>query len=1197
MTDLQIRIFAPQNLVGETVTCRVEARLDESQRFAGDAMFDRQALLQVQDDPIAYGRRLRDALLASSGLQRAYLKAAALSPVRFRLLADSAEIAALRWERLMLDADEDDRPAAASPQTPFSRYIELEEPPTASTDVPCILLAIANPTNLKNLAPIDVDDEVDNLLDAWKVLLDDGNLRLVILPGRTPLSDETTNRLDVLKSSCRLAAGPTTLDTLSGELQRVDGLHLIAHGNLHDGKAVLWLEKEDGSAAMVQEEALRVKFQQPRLRFAFLHSCKGSAGSVGLGPRLVEFGVPAVIAMQDFVPMGDARRFATAFYAKLIQEGAVDIAANAGRQAIFRSRSDNWAIPVLFCRLKDAQIWKAEPVRAAVQKLAKRYQALASVKEPFPLDAVLMRGGLARLQHGTENISGPKLDLVEASRQALQKSKEIPRPFVLLLGNRGRAKSTHLQYLFADASSGSTDSEGALPLLLYLADCIPEHESPAATIAWAVAAAFRRCDINVDGLDTRRLKDAMSAQPFLFLVDGDDDIGGAARTDAIRVLTKFQEEAEQAHQILVTADELTFDPAPYPQRAIALILQTMAIDRVSAYLKRRCPPLENELRKGQLFDLASVPWLLGRLIENSRQGTRIISRAEVLERFVREGLARLEGSAGMRSRAEQVLGRMAWRMQSNRQSNLTGAEVYAILADVRGNRDFQLQQFLEEILKNSGLLVWSGMEGVRFAYPGLQWHYCAKYLSAAPERERERNLEDITATLGRLSRVRWWDYTLVVLAGLTDDPDPLLRKILAGSALTEGEQVFVAARCLHEARRAQRARDDAIGQDVVDQIVDALVWRSRHENVRSTAARQKAIAALSLLAEQRVIPHLVSLAIRKVRRDWEGRKAYDYSNVRLAAVQALFGMRNEALEHVAQDREFQANQTIQHLLKAWLKLDVAKLGQLLDASDGDGGVSAVAAFALGTMTIETDKCVEQLLRAFRERQPHSGRDDVMWAITDTLTLLNPVRVTKEAIWPRLNQPEDQLGTLVREPWATYLAYLIGKLGVATPESKEVGFLRRSLQAGDEELQGRALRSYAALLGLQGPSAPATELKELRELCHQFVRNEFDGAAAGKLIRCSSSPEPRVREQLQYQALEALRSIGNEESIEVLRKVRQREYDAPVDETDDANGKKTPRSGLNSRLSFEIAEEIYWRLTGGLSAETYAPLRTIRASER
>ena len=427
MTDLQIRIFAPQGDAPQPVTYRVEAHLDESARFEGDAKFDLQEFLQLEGDPIAYGRCLRDAILTSPGLQRAYFKAAARSPVRLRLLVDSPEIAALRWERLMLDAGEEDRPAAASPQTPFSRYIEREELPTTSTDVPCVLLAIANPTNLKNLAPIDVEDELDNLLDAWKVLLDDGNLRLVILPGRTELSKETRQRLDDLGPRCRLATGPTTLDALSRELQRVDGLHLIAHGNLRDGKAVLWLEKEDGSPAVVEEEALRVKFQQPRLRFVFYTPARVRRASVGLGPLLVEFGVPAVIAMQDFVPMGDARRFATAFYAALIQEGAVDIAANAGRQTIFRSRSSNWSIPVLFCRLKDAQIWKADPVRTAVQKLAKLYQARLDVKDPFPLDAILMRGGLARLENSTEDVSGPKLDLMEASHQALQKSKEIPR--------------------------------------------------------------------------------------------------------------------------------------------------------------------------------------------------------------------------------------------------------------------------------------------------------------------------------------------------------------------------------------------------------------------------------------------------------------------------------------------------------------------------------------------------------------------------------------------------------------------------------------------------------------------------------------------------------------------------------------------------------------------------------------------------
>src|SRR5262249_27185498 len=289
-------------------------------------------------------------------------------------------------------------------------------------------------------------------------------------------------------------------------------------------------------------------------------------------------GVPAVIAMQDFVPMGDARRFATAFYTGLIQEGAVDVAANAGRQAIFRSRSSNWSIPVLFCRLKNGQVWEADPVRAAVQKLAKLYNADSNVKNPFPLDAMFIRGDLARLLHGTEDLSGPKGDLMEGSHQALQKSKETPRPFVVLLGNRGRAKSTHLQCLFADVSSGSVDSDGTLPLPLYLADCVPGRGPPAGTIAWAVAAAFRRYQITDTSQTERlaeRLANDMSNRPFLLLVDGDDDIGNPTRTDAIQLLTKFQDEAKPAHQILLTGDVLTFDPAPYPERAVALVVQTM----------------------------------------------------------------------------------------------------------------------------------------------------------------------------------------------------------------------------------------------------------------------------------------------------------------------------------------------------------------------------------------------------------------------------------------------------------------------------------------------------------------------------------------------------------------------------------------------------------------------------------------------
>ena len=192
-------------------------------------------------------------------------------------------------------------------------------------------------------------------------------------------------------------------------------------------------------------------------------------------------------------------------------------------------------------------------------------------------------------------------------------------------------------------------------------------------------------------------------------------------------------------------------------------------------------------------------------------------------------------------------------------------------------------------------------------------------------------------------------------------------------------------------------------------------------------------------------------------------------------------------------------------------------------------------------------------------------------------------MSDQAIRPLLNQP----------PWATYLAYLIGKLGIASAQSEEVAFLRRSLRAEDAWLQGRALRSYAALLPLQGESGSATDLDELRELCHALVQDDFEKASGFSLIRLAPTLLPEKRDQFRYQAVEALRSIGNEQSIDILRDVRRRDDETNGRRDEEADGQRqSPRFDLN-RLSFDISEEIYWRLTGGLSAETYAPPGTTR----
>ena len=122
----------------------------------------------------------------------------------------------------------------------------------------------------------------------------------------------------------------------------------------------------------------------------------------------------------------------------------------------------------------------------------------------------------------------------------------------------------------------------------------------------------------------------------------------------------------------------------------------------------------------------------------------------------------------------------------------------------------------------------------------------------------------------------------------------------------------------------------------------------------------------------------------------------------------------------------------------------------------------------------------------------------------------------------------------------------------------------------------------ALLAAHGGTGSATDVEALRGVCHDLVQERFEAAGSRGLVRVPSTPTEATRWQLRYQALEGLRSIGDEQSIGVLRTRWRRAGLSPPSTGDRSDG-------LIERLSFEIAEEIYWRLTGGLSAETYLPL--------
>ena len=150
-------------------------------------------------------------------------------------------------------------------------------------------------------------------------------------------------------------------------------LHVIAHGRYSErrGAAALYLSDDQSRlvrvldsdfAAMLARQLADVETQrEDKLRLVFLASCQTATRSPadafrGFAPSLVAAGVPAVLAMQDLIPVLTAQAFTRSFYRQLLQHGLVDLACNEARSALISARLAGAAIPVLFMRLQSGQL-------------------------------------------------------------------------------------------------------------------------------------------------------------------------------------------------------------------------------------------------------------------------------------------------------------------------------------------------------------------------------------------------------------------------------------------------------------------------------------------------------------------------------------------------------------------------------------------------------------------------------------------------------------------------------------------------------------------------------------------------------------------------------------------------------------------------------------------------------------------------
>ena len=154
---------------------------------------------------------------------------------------------------------------------------------------------------------------------------------------------------------------------------------------LVDGEPQILLEQADGTGVWMagQELVTRIDELQERPRLVVLVSCQSAGKGTdpttqddgalsGLGPRLAEAGVPAVIAMQGNLSMATAAVFMPEFFAELRRDGQVDRAMAVARGTV-RARPD-WWMPVLFMSLKSGLLWAPSSADARAEIPRKSFE-------------------------------------------------------------------------------------------------------------------------------------------------------------------------------------------------------------------------------------------------------------------------------------------------------------------------------------------------------------------------------------------------------------------------------------------------------------------------------------------------------------------------------------------------------------------------------------------------------------------------------------------------------------------------------------------------------------------------------------------------------------------------------------------------------------------------------------------------------
>lgn len=261
--------------------------------------------------------------------------------LRLRLHIRDRALAAVPWEA----ANVRGKRLALRPQTPVVRYVRAGRPPgTLKVEGPLRVLVLLGPSQEINLEPLRTAAEQEELSRALQPLEEAGKLHITWLEG------------------------PITSRQLHDTLRHVQPhlLHFMGHGEYDEDarQGVLYLAQPGTNGTWKPDplttDDLTILLDGTLVRFALLNACQTGHAVGGIAEALVRTALPAALGMQASVPDRAAALFAGTFYRALADRWPVDAATVDGRKLLaveFGSNTPWWALPVLYMRSKDGQLF------------------------------------------------------------------------------------------------------------------------------------------------------------------------------------------------------------------------------------------------------------------------------------------------------------------------------------------------------------------------------------------------------------------------------------------------------------------------------------------------------------------------------------------------------------------------------------------------------------------------------------------------------------------------------------------------------------------------------------------------------------------------------------------------------------------------------------------------------------------------